>query len=179
MDVRIVAATHRDLPAMVADGRFREDLFYRLHGIPVTIPPLRARGEDIVLLARTFLSRERDPAPNLTDAARRALTSWRWPGNVRELENVVQRALVLDTDGAIDVDDLPSELVDGEVARGDREVVSAPVGTTIAEMERRLILATLAHTGDDKALAASLLGVGRRTIYRKLDEYRDVDDDDG
>jgi len=173
VDVRIVAATHRDLTRMVATGDFREDLFYRLHVIPVTIPPLRDRGEDIVVLARTFLHRSRDPAPALTDAARRALMAWRWPGNVRELENVVQRAVVLDTDGVIDTDDLPAELVDGAAAAGDREVVAVPVGTTIAEMERRLILATLAHTGDDKAVAASLLGVGRRTIYRKLDEYRD------
>jgi len=172
VDVRIVAATHRDLAQLVRDGKFREDLFYRLHVIPVMLPPLRERREDIELLAQHFvthfaMSNGRTP-PALSPAVRRGLESWHWPGNVRELQNVIERAVVLDADGIIDLDDLPGQL---GPASGAPPTLTVAVGTPLADVERRLILATLEHTGGDKALAASLLGVGRRTIYRKLEEF--------
>ena len=172
VDVRIVAATHRDLEAMVSARTFREDLFYRLNVIPIRVPPLRERGDDVELLAAHFL--QMHAAANtretrgFTHEARRALTAHDWPGNVRELENALERAVVLDEDGWIGLDDLPTTL------RPDAEsppAVVIPIGTPLAEAERRLLLATLAHADGDKNLAASLLGLGRRTIYRKLEEY--------
>jgi two-component system response regulator HydG len=183
VDVRILAATHRDLEAMVAAGEFREDLFYRLNVIPVVLPPLRERASDLDILIQHFLARSAlqnaRPVPRLSLRAQACLVAWRWPGNVRELQNVLERAVVLDTDSIIDVDDLPQAIVDAsnmtQVGGGD---VTFAIGTPLAEVERRMILATLEHTGGDKALAASILGVGRRTIYRKLDEFADVVPDD-
>lgn len=172
VDVRIVAATHRDLETMVRERTFREDLFYRLDVIRIPIPPLRERGGDIELLAAHFLDVYSEAnggkVKGFTPEARRALPVHAWPGNVRELENAIERAVVLDTDGWVGLDDLPAAVSETEAAPA---TVSIPVGTTLAEAERQLILATLAHAGGDKALTASLLGVGRRTIYRKLDEY--------
>lgn len=177
VDVRIVAATHRDLGAMVAEGRFREDLFYRLNVIQIPVPALRERAGDIDLLAAHFIEKyargNAREVRGITPEANRALNVHAWPGNVRELENAIERAVVLDSDGKIGLDDLPSGIADGDVTTA---AVAIPVGTTLAEAERQLILATLAHAGGDKALAASVLGVGRRTIYRKLDEYAPSDD---
>jgi two-component system response regulator HydG len=172
VDVRIVAATHRDLEAMVKRGTFREDLFYRLDVIRIPIPSLRERTGDVELLAAHFLehyahANDRQ-VQGFTPEARRALTAHAWPGNVRELENAVERAVVLDSDGWVGLDDLPGVIAGAQDAPAS---ISIPVGTTLAEAERQLIVSTLAHTGGDKALTASLLGVGRRTIYRKLDEY--------
>jgi two-component system response regulator HydG len=185
VNVRIVAATHQNLSAMVREGRFREDLFYRLNVIPVTLPPLRERPEDIELLAHVLAARHgQGPPLRFSPAALSAMRAWSWPGNVRELENTVQRALVLDTNGVLDVDDLPAAIGETAASAEHRPTVELTVGTPLAEAERRLILATLEHVRGDKSLAAALLGVGRRTIYRKLDEYglagttADADDSD-
>ena len=172
VDVRVVAATHRDLRAMVSAGTFREDLYYRLNVIPIEVPPLRARGHDTLALAEAFLQRFRaaDAPLRLGGEARRAVLGYGWPGNVRELENVMQRLAVLCAGHEVQLADLPEELR-GAAGDGARPVVRIEVGTPLAEAERRLLLATLDHAGGDKALAASLLGVARRTVYRKLDEY--------
>jgi len=174
VDVRIIAATHRDLLAMVRDGAFREDLYYRLHVISVNVPPLRDRVDDVDLLVAAFLDRFANTAASgphrISTSASEALRRYPWPGNVRELQNVIERACVLDVDGVVDVDDLPAT-VGHTVSETELRV---PIGrATLADVERQLILATLKHTEGDKNLAASLLGLGRRTIYRKLDEYRD------
>lgn len=172
IDTRVVAATHRDLRAMVKDGSFREDLYYRLHVIPVDIPPLRQRGEDILELSNVFLARYAEkngrPALNLSPEARQILLNYAWPGNVRELENIMQRIAVLATSDIVGPDDLPHEWPGRKTAQ---QLLTFRVGTPLQEVEREMILATLAHAGGDKALTATLLGVGRRTIYRKLDEY--------
>jgi two-component system response regulator HydG len=182
VDVRIVAATHRDLAQLVRRGEFREDLFYRLNVIPVTLPPLRERPEDIEVLVHHFMSRSAvanaRPVPSLTPRAHGTLLAWRWPGNIRELQNVIERAVVLDADGVIDVDDLPEALASSTGNGNAMQAVRFTVGTPLAEVERRMILATLEHTGGDKALAASILGVGRRTIYRKLDEFSESQSED-
>jgi two-component system response regulator HydG len=172
VDVRVVAATHRDLSLMIREGTFREDLYYRLHVIPIHLPPLRERPEDIELLAEHFVrllgpQKGRDRLPLSSEALQR-LVAWHWPGNVRELQNVIERAVVLDRDGVLGPDDLPAALSGQPVGRASLQI---EVGTPMAEVERRMILATLAHTGGDKALAARLLGVGRRTIYRRLEEF--------
>lgn len=172
ISARVVAATHRDLSAMVADGRFREDLYYRLNVIPIAVPPLRERGDDVLELADVFLAQHaeqnRRGALELSPSARHRLVQYRWPGNVRELDNLMQRVAVLAISDVIEAEDLPPIDASDESAR---QLLTFRVGTPLHQVERAMILATLAHARGDKALTATLLGVGRRTIYRKLDEY--------
>jgi two-component system response regulator HydG len=177
-DVRIVAATNRDLLAEVSAGRFREDLFYRLNVIAVTAPPLRARREDIPLLVDHFLglycAKNGRPRLKPTRGALERMLDYGWPGNVRELENVIERAVVLCRGDALAEADLPDA-----VARTQRSVAAAlsfPIGTPLGEIELRVIRETLRHTKGDKSVAAQLLGISTRTIYRKLDGVDDAGD---
>jgi two-component system response regulator HydG len=171
-DVRLIAATNRDLAAEVAAGRFRDDLYYRLNVIAITCPPLRHRQGDVPLLAHHFLRkyclRDGRALAGFAPAALEALERHAWPGNVRELENVIERAVVLAKGSLIDVGDLPPS-VPGE--RTDSAEIMVAVGTPLEEVERRLIEETLRRTKGDKKLAAQLLGIAARTIYRKLDLY--------
>lgn len=171
-DVRLVAATNRDLASEVEAGRFREDLYYRLNVIAVTAPSLRNRREDIPLLVDHFLgvycSKNGRPRLSVTKEAMTKLLDYSWPGNVRELENVVERAAVLCRADTIGVDDLPKA-----VASADRPPASEltfSIGSPLDQVEHQLIVATLKHTQGDKPLAAQLLGISTRTIYRKLGE---------
>jgi len=171
-DARIVAATNRDLVSEVEAGRFREDLYYRLNVIAVTAPPLRARREDIPLLVDHFLGvyctkngRARLSVP--TEVLRK-LMDYSWPGNVRELENVVERAAVLCRSELLGLSDLP-DAVASATPRPPSELTFS-IGTPLSEVEQRMIRDTLSHTGGDKSLAAQLLGISTRTIYRKLGE---------
>ncbi len=171
-DARIVAATNRDLVSEVEAGRFREDLYYRLNVIAVTAPPLRARREDIPLLVDHFLGvyctkngRARLAIPS--DSLRK-LMDYSWPGNVRELENVVERAAVLCRAETLTLADLP-DAVANATPRPPSELTFA-IGTPLSEVEQRMIRDTLSHTSGDKSLAAQLLGISTRTIYRKLGE---------
>jgi DNA-binding NtrC family response regulator len=169
-DVRVVAATNLDIEEEVSRGNFREDLFYRLNVIVVNMPPLRQRLEDVPLLTDHFLSlhasRNNKPVPTLTAEAQEFLASYYWPGNVRELENVIERAVVLCKNSVIGPDDLPTSIVQGEKFEGQ---VSFSIGTSLEEIELRMIKETLRHTKGDKKLAARLLGIAPRTIYRKLE----------
>ncbi len=168
-DFRLVAATNRDLRAAVDAGEFREDLYYRLNVIAITSPPLRDRRDDIPLLVDHFLDvycrKNGRPRLGITAAALDKLIAYDWPGNVRELENVVERAVVLAKNSVLGEEDLPTTVTAAE-GRGD--LMSFPVGTPLSEIERRVIQRTLAHTGGDKQLAAQLLGISARTIYRKV-----------
>jgi two-component system response regulator HydG len=171
-DVRIVAATNKDLRAEVAASRFREDLFYRLNVIAITAPPLRARREDIPLLVDHFFGvycaknhRSRLEAPR---DVLQLLTDYSWPGNVRELENVIERAVVLCKADRISEADLPDQVRQGQSA--EPSTLTFSVGTPLDEVERRLIRETLRHAKGDKSVAAQLLGISTRTIYRKLGE---------
>jgi two-component system response regulator HydG len=176
VDVRIVAATNRDLGAEVRAGRFREDLFYRLNVIEVRLPPLRERREDVPLLASVFLRRlaERHGKTlgGYTSEALAALEAYGWPGNVRELEHAVERAVVLSRGELVGELDLP-EPVQQARAQGAPPVpsgsIAIPFGTPMEQIERLVIRETLRHTRGDKTLAAQLLRIGPRTIYRKLD----------
>jgi two-component system response regulator HydG len=176
VDLRLVAATNQDLRAAVREGRFREDLYYRLNIIPVPIPPLRDRRDDIALLAEHFLqlyaARNKRTLAGFSRAAADAMSRYDWPGNVRELENAVERAVVLSRGSAVEIDDLPSEVRTGGGVQGDGRSLSFAVGTPLEEIERRVIHATLAHVGGDKRLCAQLLGIATRTIYRRLEEER-------
>ncbi len=170
VDTRVVAATNRDLEEEVKQGNFREDLFYRLNVIIITLPPLRQRLDDVPLLAEHFLAqyslRNKKEIREITPEAMALLTSYYWPGNVRELENVIERAVVLTRDTVIRPADLPQSIVEGERFQGQ---VTFSIGTPVAEMELKMIQETLRYTKGDKKLAAQLLGIAPRTIYRKLE----------
>jgi len=171
-DVRIVSATNRDLFAEVQAGRFREDLYYRLNVIAVTAPPLRARREDIPLLVDHFLgiycAKNQRPRLQMSREALQKLADYSWPGNVRELENVIERAVVLCRGDTLTIDDLPEVVVQATAPAPERVTIS--IGTPLDEVESLLIRETLRHTKGDKTLAAQLLGISTRTIYRKLGE---------
>jgi DNA-binding NtrC family response regulator len=170
-DVRIVAATNRDLLAEVSAGRFREDLFYRLNVIAITAPPLRARREDIPLLVDHFLglycAKNGRPRLHPTRGALDRLAEYAWPGNVRELENVIERAVVLSRDETFGEGDLPDHVATSAPSAPTQ--LAFEVGTPLDEIELRVIRDTLRHTRGDKSVAAQLLGISTRTIYRKLD----------
>ncbi|MCH2110105.1 MAG: sigma-54 dependent transcriptional regulator [Polyangiaceae bacterium] len=171
-DVRIVAATNRDLRALVEAGEFREDLFYRLNVISITAPALRDRREDIPLLADHFLGiycqKNARGRLSISKDVLRALSDWTWPGNVRELENVMERASVLCRGTELTLTDLPNEVVEAEAQEQERVVFE--IGTPLEEVEQKMIRATLMHAQGDKSLAAQLLGISARTIYRRLGE---------
>jgi two-component system response regulator HydG len=175
VDVRLVTATNRDLAAEVKSGRFREDLFYRLDVVAVRLPTLRERREDIPLLASAFLRRlaaqNGKAIAGFAPAALAALEAYHWPGNVRELLHAVERAVVLTRSDTVDVGDLPEAVRLARPGTGPvgAPAVTVPIGTPLDEVERLVIRETLRHTRGDKNLAARLLGVAARTIYRKLD----------
>ncbi|MBI4955080.1 MAG: sigma-54-dependent Fis family transcriptional regulator [Myxococcales bacterium] len=176
-DVRVLAATNKDLQAEVAAGRFREDLYYRLNVIAITAPPLRARREDIPLLVDHFLgiycAKNRRPRLTAPREVLEVLAAYRWPGNVRELENAIERAVVLCRAERLSVDDLPEAIRATESA--EPESLTFAVGTPLEEVERRLIRETLRHARGDKSVAAQLLGISTRTVYRKLAEMGEVE----
>ncbi|MCB0220402.1 MAG: sigma-54-dependent Fis family transcriptional regulator [Chrysiogenetes bacterium] len=178
VDVRIVAATLRDLEKDVEDGRFRRDLFYRLNVLPLKIPPLRERPEDILMLADFFVGRFAErlgrEAMTLTSEARNALRHYEWPGNVRELENVIERAIVLNDSESIGVSDLPFSPTQGTGIAGDfpnseREGLSIKKWT--ARIERELIARALEQTGGNRTRAAKLLEISHRALLYKIKEY--------
>jgi len=179
VDVRIVAATNRDLAAEVRAGRFREDLFYRLDVVAVRLPPLRERREDIPLLAASFLrgfaERNRRPVTGFSDAALQALAGHDWPGNVRELQHAIERAVVLCRGAVVEIDDLPEAVRNSAPGRPLplSGTLNIAIGTPLEEIERIVIRETLRQTRGDKNLAAQLLRVAPRTIYRKLDRDED------
>jgi two-component system response regulator HydG len=180
VDVRVVAATNQDLPQMVREKRFREDLYYRLNVITVTVPTLRERPEDIGLLASHFLrvyaAKNNRRLEGFTDEALRRLEGYSWPGNVRQLENVIERSVVLARDRLIDARDLPEEV--GGVKSPPRDAILSLIGIPLAEIEQRLLDETLRITDGNKTQAARLLGIDVRTVARKL-ERRDEAEDTG
>jgi two-component system response regulator HydG len=179
VDVRIVTATNQDLVQMVREKRFREDLYYRLNVITITVPPLRERPEDIPLLAEHFLrvyaAKNNRKLEGFTLEAMRRLESYVWPGNVRQLENVIERTVVLARDRRIDADDLPAEI--GGVKRPPRDAILDLVGVPLDEIEQRLLDETLRITGGNKTQAAKLLGIDVRTVARKLERRDEAEDE--
>jgi two-component system response regulator HydG len=179
LDVRVVAATNKELAAEVKTGRFREDLFYRLDVVSVTLPPLRERREDVLPLASFFLRRVAESLPKhvsgFTPASAVALEAYGWPGNVRELQHAVERAVILSRGEVIERDDLPEAIrtaapeTRADALASGAAPISIPLGTPMDEVERIVIRRTLEQTRGDKNLAAQILGIAARTIYRKLD----------
>ena len=176
-DVRVIAATNRRPERAVADGLLREDLYYRLNVFPIEMPPLRARPDDVPLLAQQFLAdvgRREGGAKRFTPAALRQLAAHAWPGNVRELRNAVQRAYVMAPHEVIGEDWLPVVgAVSGAAGRavGHAPSLTLPIGISLPDAERRLILATLQHYGNHKERTAAVLGVSLKTLYNRLKEY--------
>ena len=178
VDVRVVAATNRDLQAMVSDGDFRQDLYYRLHVIEILVPSLRKREQDVLHLAEHFLAGFNQEmgrkVEGFTDAANRRLLEYSWPGNVRELKNVVERAVVLNTKNVIDESDLtlaPAFVGDAPEAGATQLLDSTNVEITLAELEREHIERVLRHTSGNKSRASSILGIERSTLDRKLKKF--------
>ncbi len=171
VNVRLLAATHRNLEDLVATGRFREDLYYRLNVISLTLPPLRERTDDIPLLAAHFMTRfnhkNNKKFLGITPDALDVLATHHWPGNVRELENVMERAVVLGRGEFLNMEHLPPELTTLIPSGGS---ITLPIGIPMEEIERTVIRETLRFTGQNKQDAARLLGIATRTIYRRLAE---------
>ena len=188
-DVRVVAATNIDLEAAVEEGKFRKDLFYRLSVFPITLPPLRERLEDIHPLVFHFLERYKEKTgrfvSGISKSALSALINYEWSGNVRELENAIERAVIIASGRQIELDDLPEAisraafeshaLVRQERARaaasGNKIGIDIEMPATMDEIERQVIEATLDYTEGDKSRAARLLNIGRKTLYRKLEQF--------
>lgn len=180
VDVRIVASTNQDLEKAVAEKRFREDLYYRVNVISINMPPLEKRKEDLTLLIDHFVSlysKENHKKINgISEEAVGVLTGYNWPGNIRELENIIERAVILDTDGVIDNNDLP-EIILGRtvVAASEPESIDANISESLKdalqEPEKLYILQVLKEVGGNKKKAAARLGVNRTTLYNKLKKY--------
>ena len=175
-DVRVIAATNRDLKSLVAEGRFREDLFYRLHIIPITLPPLCERREDIPLLVNHFLKRlSRDfgmPELKLESSAMTALMQYEWPGNVRELENILERAAVLCDEQCIRSSDMPPLFEQNRIAKSNSsESSTLELIPALAELERTHIEKAMEQAGGIKTRAAKLLGIKTSALYYKLEKY--------
>jgi two-component system response regulator HydG len=175
VSVRVLTATNQNLEQAIAEKRFREDLYYRLNVVQVSLPPLRARGNDVLMLAQRFIEqyalRFGKPAERLTPKAAERLLTYAWPGNVRELRNCIERAVALTAYDHIGVDDLPEKIRDYRPSQilvasdNPDELIS------LEEIERRYILRVMEVLGNNKSLAAQILGVDRRTLYRKLERY--------
>jgi two-component system response regulator HydG len=191
ISARVLAATNRDLSAMVERGSFRKDLYFRLNVVNLRIPPLRDRREDIAALALHFLERmekETGVKRTFSDSTLRVMTEYEWPGNVRELENAIERACALSSGPVLHMGDLPTQLQNFRLQQGPvigsaeeeqperRESMGEGEIVSIAEMEKHAILGTIRQLKGDKLMAAKLLGIGKTTLYRKLKEYGITED---
>jgi DNA-binding NtrC family response regulator len=171
INIRIIAATNRDLESAIRTGAFRQDLYFRLNVVQIKLPPLRERKSDIQLMVISFLEKFSDPhgpPRTISDDAMRRLIAYDWPGNVRELENAIERAVAMGSGPILHVGDLPSNLHYPSSERVPDKDELLPM----EELERRAILRTLRETGGDKLAAARMLGIGKTTLYRKLKQYQ-------
>ena len=181
-DVRVVAATNRDLEAAVERGRFREDLFYRLNVIGLELPPLRLRGNDVLLLAHHFVGlfakKAQKHVTGLSAPAAQKLLAYPWPGNVRELSNCIERAVALTRFAELTVDDLPEKVQRFQSTQVLPDGADAEALVPLEEVEKRYILRVLAAVGNSRTLAAKTLGLDRKTLYRKLERWGEGGGDD-
>jgi transcriptional regulator with PAS, ATPase and Fis domain len=175
VDVRVIAATNRDLEAMVKDGRFREDLYYRLNIIPITIPPLRNRRDDIPTLVDFFVAKHsvgsHRPIRGLTPSARNLIMNYAWPGNVRQLESAIERAILLCEGGEITVEDLPIEIRNDGAPSSAFNFKLPPEGISFEDLERSLIMQAMEQTSWNITRAAKLLGLSFRTLQYRLEKF--------
>ena len=169
VDTRVIAATNKDLEKEMKEGHFREDLYYRLNVVHIFIPPLRERREDIPLLVDSFVkefsNENGKEISSIEPKARNAIYNYDWPGNIRQLRNCIESAVVMTSDNILHFDDLPFK------EKVENEVIRIPMGTTMEKAEREIIIKTLIHENNNKKRVADILGIGRKTLYRKLQEY--------
>ena len=173
IDVRIIAATNKDLGELVKEGKFREDLYFRFNVICLRLPPLRERQEDIFLMmdsfSKEFSKKNGKNIKDISSEARKILFRYDWPGNVRELRNCIESMIVFNQNGVLDIDDMPEHIY-----KSNRPALTGPVfpvGVTLDEMEKELMKNTLAYVGGNRGETAKILGIGERTLYRKLEKY--------
>ena len=175
VDVRVIAATNRDLEKMIADGTFRDDLYYRLAVVSIRVPPLRERSDDIPLLVDHFLGKHAEklgrPRPVVEKAVYSAFNLYSWPGNIRELENVIERALVLDKDGTIALDDLPDRLRTREHRVANLRMELPDEGISLEDVERELLLAALEKHNWNQTRAAAFLNITRSTLVYRMEKF--------
>jgi two-component system response regulator HydG len=176
VDVRIISATNHDLTNLVEEKKFRQDLYFRIKGVSVSVPPLRQRREDIPLLADFFLKEAvgetGSKVAGFTDAAANILASYEWPGNIRQLRNVIRTMVVMSDRDKLDVQDLPPEINRVRQLTGSSNSQAKSASEMpLNEIEKQAIIDTLAKTGNNREKAAKLLGIGERTLYRKIKEY--------
>ena len=176
--MRILSATNRNLEDSIAAGTFRSDLYHRLKVVTISLPRLAERSQDIPLLIehfiRQFAKRHHKTIKSMSTAARLKLMAFDWPGNVRQLRNTIESMVVVDFDGVLDVDDLPAEFAGSQPPRRPSRAMAAfagLVGKPLVEIERLFIAETLKLTGGNREHAAAMLGIGERTLYRKIKEY--------
>jgi two-component system response regulator HydG len=176
VDVRIISATNHDLTKLVEEKKFRQELYFRIKGVSISVPALRERQEDIPLFADYFLKEAAaetgSKVARITDAAMNILTGYEWPGNIRQLRNAIRTMVVMCDRDALDVRDLPPEIHHVRRLTGLTRASAADLsGLSLNEIEKQAIIDTLAKTGNNRQLAAKLLGIGERTLYRKIREY--------
>lgn len=169
VDTRIIAATNKDLEKEMKEGRFREDLYYRLNVVHIFIPPLRERREDIPLLVdffvKEFSNENGKMISSIEPKARNAIYNYDWPGNIRQLRNCIESAVVMTSDNILHFEDLPFK------EKAESEVIKIPIGSSLEKAEKEIIIKTLNHENNNKKRACDILGIGRKTLYRKLKEY--------
>jgi len=171
VDVRVIAATNKDLEKEIAEGRFREDLFYRLNVVKISVPPLRERKDDLPMMITSFIKEFADEngkkIEGIDAKARSVLYAYDWPGNVRQLRNCIESSVVMTSGTVISLDDLPPSIRSGD----EIPSIHIPVGVTMAEAEKQVIIQTLTAQSGNKSRTAEVLEIGRKTLHRKLDEY--------
>jgi len=171
VDVRVIAATNKDLEKEIAEGRFREDLFYRLNIVKINVPPLRERKDDLPMMITSFIKEFADEngkkIEGIDAKARSVLYAYDWPGNIRQLRNCIESSVVMTSGTVISLDDLPPSIRSGE----ETPSIHIPVGVTMAEAEKQVIIQTLTAQNGNKSRTAEVLEIGRKTLHRKLDEY--------
>ncbi|MGP1521350.1 MAG: sigma-54-dependent transcriptional regulator [Treponema sp.] len=169
IDTRVIAATNKDIEKEMKEGRFREDLYYRLNVVHIFIPPLRERREDIPILVDSFLkefaNENGKEISSIEPKARNAIYNYDWPGNIRQLRNCIESAVVMTSDNVLHFEDLPFK------EKIETEVIKIPMGSTMEKAEKEIIIKTLNHENNNKKRVADILGIGRKTLYRKLKEY--------
>ena len=170
VDVRVIAATNQDLQQLIADGDFREDLFYRLNVVPITLPPLRQRSGDIPVLVAHFLEKYKADTKRINPEAMQALVSYQWPGNIRELENTIERIVILSHGDEIEPADLPAEVQTGTLAgdRGAPRFVLPDDGVSLEEVELDLVRQAIDRSGGNLPKAARLLGLTVKTLEARM-----------
>jgi DNA-binding NtrC family response regulator len=177
VDVRILTATNKDLTREIEEGTFREDLYYRLNVVNIHVPPLRERKEDIPLLAAAFLKEFAEEnsrqIEGIDSKAMNFLYNYSWPGNIRELRNCIESAVVLSKDRVITEDDIPPTVRSGS----DQDYIKIGLGTSLSDAEKEIIKSTLIFKRGNKSKTAETLGIGRKTLHRKLQDYNIIEEE--